>query len=575
MTGRNTITMTQRTPTTTRRMTCLSKAASGLGCLTMFGLASTASATATGFSFETSLVDQSGWSSTDPRTLVSVKVYIDFDDELDRLVIVNGKPGFNLALSTDDAAGFFHSANASSDTSDSRTSAAIAVFPSAEADSYVSIGLLNNDSGTDAVITTGMDWATFNGGGPLQVLDTDQGGGWLVTPDDDQGDATDGHVFIGQFTVASGSAISGTLNYMYIDNATETNIEVDGATISAFANPVSTGGKSDFNGDGQDDVLWQCDDAASAYDTSVLAWLNWDGTDGGYDSDVLWNSDALGVDIPASWEIQGSGDLDGDGDADILWRGSAGETLVWSLDGEVGDYDSTVMYAAGISGWEVRAIGDFNDDGQDDVLWQCTDAGSDYYTSVLAWINWDGTDEGYTSCGRCGTPMPWAWTFPPLGRFRAPVTLTAMAATASCGVVLRARRWSGRSMMKRAITRRPSCTQLAFRAGKYGRSVTSTAMVRTTCSGNAPMRAATTTRRSLHGSTGTALMEAMRPWCCGTPMPWAWTFPPLGRFRAPVTLTAMAATASCGVVLRGSRWSGRSMMKRAITRRPSCTQLAF
>jgi len=161
--------MTQTSPTTTRRVTCLSKAAMGLGCLTMFGLASTANATATGFSFDTTLVDQTGWSSSDPRTLVSVKIYIDFDDTFDRLVIVNGKPGLNLTLSTDDAAGFFQSANASSNTSDTRTSAAIAVFPSAEADSYVSIGLLNNDSGTDAIITTGMDWATFNGGGPLHA----------------------------------------------------------------------------------------------------------------------------------------------------------------------------------------------------------------------------------------------------------------------------------------------------------------------------------------------------------------------------------------------------------------------
>jgi hypothetical protein len=354
---------------------------------------------------------------------VSVKVYIDFDDPLDRLVIVNGKPGFNLTLSTDDAAGFFQSANGNTNTSDTRTSAVIAVFPSAEADSYVSIGLLNNDSGTDAIITTGMDWATFNGGGPLQVLDTDQGGGWLVTPDDSQGDANDDRVFIGQFTVELGASISGTLNYMYADSATGTSIEVDGATINTFANPASAGGKSDFNGDGKDDVLWQCDDAGNIYDTSVLAWLDWDGTNGGYDTTIMWNSDALGVDIPAQWEIQGSGDLDGDGDADILWRGGTGQALVWSLDlPETGAYTQRQMYVEGIDGWEVRAIGDLNGDGQDDVVWQCVDPANIYNTSVIAWLNWDGTNGGYDQAtlwnsNALGVEIPDTWEIQGTGDF--------------------------------------------------------------------------------------------------------------------------------------------------------------
>jgi len=371
----------------------------GLGCLTLLGIATAASAAPTGFEFEATTVDQSTWAvaNQDARDLVSVKVYIAFDDPLDQLVIVNGKPGANISVSTDDLLGFFQSAVGNTNTSETRASVIIDMFPCAGADSYVSIGLLNNDSGTDAIITTGMDWATFNGGGALESLDTDQGGGWLVTPDDHQGDATDGHVFIGQFTVASGSTVTATLNYMYVDNATSTSIEIDGAAFSTVATVENADvGRSDFNGDGKDDVLWQCDEVTDDYYTSVLAWLNWNGTDAGYTSAVLWNADVSG-EIPAAWQIQGSGNLLGGDKASILWRGSAGEALVWTLDDDTGTYSSSVMYSAGISGWVVRAIGDFNGDGQDDVLWQCDEVTDDYYTSVLAWVNWNGTDAGYTS----------------------------------------------------------------------------------------------------------------------------------------------------------------------------------
>jgi hypothetical protein len=227
----------------------------GLTCGCVANINSPTLAAATGFDFIKTAADQTGWMESDPRDLVSVQVYITFDDVADRLIIVHGKPGDDITISTNDGSGFFQSANGGTNTSQTRFSNLFAVFPSAEVDSYVSIGMLNNDSGTDAIITTGMDWAWFNAGGSLQALDNDQGGGWLVTPDDDQGDATDGHVFIGQFTVASGSTISGTLNYMYIDNATGGAIEVDGAEFSISATGGCTG---DFDASGSvnvDDLL--------------------------------------------------------------------------------------------------------------------------------------------------------------------------------------------------------------------------------------------------------------------------------------------------------------------------------
>jgi len=393
----------------------MKKTALGLGCLTMFGLASTSAATATGFDFVKTSVSQTGWSVSDPRTLVSVQVYITFDDVADRLIIVEGKPGDDITISTNDGSGFFQSANGSTDDSKTRTSAVIAAFPSAQADSYVSIGMLNNDSGTDAIITTGMDWATFNAGGSLEAIDTNQGGGWLAQPDETQGDATEGRVFIGQFTVASGSTITGTLNYMYLDNTTGLNIELDGEFFLTTATPSSGDvGKSDFNGDGQDDVLWQCDYDGGTYDGSVLFWRDWDGADGGFSSSVLLNTDTEGP-LSSAWTIVGSGDVDGDGYAEVVWRSNTGAVVIWDVVWNGSDWErsGTIMTSVGITGWSVKAIGDFNNDGQDDLMWQCDYDGGTFDGSVVVWLDWDGTDGGYDSYVLLNTdtegPLPPTW----------------------------------------------------------------------------------------------------------------------------------------------------------------------
>jgi len=411
-------TMTHSTRMMTRMMAGLKGSAAGLGCLTMFGLASTANAATTGFEFVTSSVNQGDWLVSDPRTLVSVQVYITFDDDADRLIIVNGKPGDNISISTNDASGFFQSANGSTNDSKTRLTTVIDAFPSAQADSYVSIGLLNNDSGTDAIITTGMDWATFNAGGSLQALDNAQGGGWLVTPDDDQGDATDGRVFIGQFTVESGATITGTLNYMYVDDAV--NVEADGETFETTADLETSTAKSDFNGDGQSDLLWMGDygvDGAGIWEGSLLSWINWDGTDGGYDSNFVYNGVDTGSPVPEEWVVAGTGDMNSDGRADIVWRDPDGAIIVWFMDADGYNYTSQWLYNGAIAGWSIRGIGDFNGDGQADILWM-GDYGAEgagaYNGSLISWLNWDGTDGGYDSDFvyngvATGTPVPEDW----------------------------------------------------------------------------------------------------------------------------------------------------------------------
>jgi MYXO-CTERM domain-containing protein len=89
-------------------------------------------------------------------------------------------------------------------TSQSINSAFFPLASSLEWDSYVTIGALHSDGhpfGNNALLDIGIDWASFNGGGPLET----DNGSWFVTPADAQGGEVDGMVLIGQFTVMGGT----------------------------------------------------------------------------------------------------------------------------------------------------------------------------------------------------------------------------------------------------------------------------------------------------------------------------------------------------------------------------------
>ena len=80
------------------------------------------------------------------------------------------------------------------------------VFPSLLNDSFVTIGLETNVG--NAMLDIGIDWAGFNAGGAI-VTDN---GSWFATPDDAQVYEVGGQVLIGQFTVADGDHVFGTIN---------------------------------------------------------------------------------------------------------------------------------------------------------------------------------------------------------------------------------------------------------------------------------------------------------------------------------------------------------------------------
>src|SRR5437867_5537293 len=141
-----------------------------------------------------------------------------------------------------------------------------------------------------------------------------------------------------------------------------------GTSVDAIANPIGqvlaflgatmvSGGpnRSDFNGDGKADILWQ----NSSTGQRVIWLMN--GTT--HQSTVN-----LGT-VPTSWSIVGSNDFNGDGKADILWQNSAtGQRIIWLMNGTA--HQSTVSLGTVPTQWSIVGSSDFNGDGKADILWQ-------------------------------------------------------------------------------------------------------------------------------------------------------------------------------------------------------------
>jgi ELWxxDGT repeat protein len=139
-----------------------------------------------------------------------------------------------------------------------------------------------------------------------------------------------------------------------------------GAAVAPDAS-WSIAGISDFNGDGNADILWR--------DTSgeVAAWLM-NGTSITSGADLT--SGGVAVRPDASWSVAGTGDFNGDGNADILWRDTSGEVAIWTMNGNAITSGADVTSGGSVvrpdASWSVAGIGDFNGDGNRDILWRST-----------------------------------------------------------------------------------------------------------------------------------------------------------------------------------------------------------
>jgi hypothetical protein len=111
----------------------------------------------------------------------------------------------NVALNIEGTSAFYQNAFGGA-TVASMNPAFFPVFPSLVYDSFVTIGLVTNVG--NAMLDIGIDFTDFNAGGAIMTSN----GSWFATPDDAQVQEIDGKVLIGQFTVADGEGVSGTIN---------------------------------------------------------------------------------------------------------------------------------------------------------------------------------------------------------------------------------------------------------------------------------------------------------------------------------------------------------------------------
>jgi len=112
-------------------------------------------------------------------------------------------------------------------------------------------------------------------------------------------------------------------------------------------------GKTDFNGDGYTDLIWQGADG-------TLAIWNMGRNGEHIGSDFTWQP------LGGGYQLRGLGDFNGDGTTDIVWQNQAGTIQAWYVhsNGVAG-----VIPLGGFGlGAQIEAVGDFNADGKDDLL---------------------------------------------------------------------------------------------------------------------------------------------------------------------------------------------------------------
>jgi hypothetical protein len=177
--------------------------------------------------------------------------------------------------------------------------------------------------------------------------------------------------------------------------------------------------QADFNGDGQEDILWRNyttgqnvvwfmngTSRVSVSSLDTVADLNWriqavNDFNGDGRADILWRNYATGQNVvwamngisrvsvgavtavdTLSWQIQGSGDFNGDGRADILWRNYAtGQNVIWAMDGLTLRSTLSLPNVVG-SNLRIQGAADFNGDGSTDIVWRNYLSGENFIWSM-------------------------------------------------------------------------------------------------------------------------------------------------------------------------------------------------
>lgn len=177
---------------------------------------------------------------------------------------------------------------------------------------------------------------------------------------------------LGTLTIGETQTLSG-LNY-------QLNLTSDkwlSLTVSETAPAASVSAKSDINGNGVSDVLFQY----TGGDHQLGFWL--DGTD---------NWQGQGLSEPAEWDVIGAYDMSSDGKADVVMLGNVtvsgvkGAFVGYRKNGDMSTWEniSYLTNAEGID-WQVEVGNLTGNEGKNSILWHAPDLGA-----VGVWT--DGTD---------------------------------------------------------------------------------------------------------------------------------------------------------------------------------------
>ena len=127
--------------------------------------------------------------------------------------------------------------------------------------------------------------------------------------------------------------------------------------------------KSDFNGDGRSDLVWQ-----NASTGQAVLWFM-DGQGNEQSGKNIQN----GASFPGS-NLMGAGDLNSDGKCDLMWQNTSnGQVYIWFMDGQGNQQSGRyIQGGATFPGWNVIPAGDLNGDGKSDIMWQNASNGQVY-----------------------------------------------------------------------------------------------------------------------------------------------------------------------------------------------------
>ncbi|MEM9120687.1 MAG: calcium-binding protein [Cyanobacteria bacterium P01_F01_bin.56] len=141
-----------------------------------------------------------------------------------------------------------------------------------------------------------------------------------------------------------------------------------------MANPVYLAymeliGTGDFDGDGHDDILWQ-----SRLNGQVHQWKMYDGQLAGA-SNIFVPNPALRT----HFELIGAGDFNGNGNDDLLWQDRfTGAVVQWHMQNGQPINVSTIAASSNRNAWQLVGAIDFDGDNDDDLLWRETATGQVY-----------------------------------------------------------------------------------------------------------------------------------------------------------------------------------------------------